>query len=154
MLEDTLQNPHARALRLRRFQPLSASDLVQAAGLDSTNLPAWSGSDPHDTNRGRGDLDARLGLGKKGFYHCYLSLFLVDIEGFPLGPVEAPLNVNEMQLVEALLIANSQLKSQGVFEFLESLKIDHINASRRLKGRENPPDVLTVKARIDVEGPE
>ena len=33
----------------------------------------------------------------------YLSLFLVDIEGFPLGHVEASLNVNEKQLVEALL---------------------------------------------------
>jgi len=34
------------------------------------------------------------------------------------------------------------------------LKISHIIAWRRLKGRENPPDVLTVRDRIDVEGPE
>ena len=29
------------------------------------------------------DPDARLGRGKKGFLLGYLSLFLVDIEGFP-----------------------------------------------------------------------
>ena len=38
----------------------------------------------------------------------------------------------------------------GVFELLESLKIDHSIAYRRLKGRENPPDVLTVKDRIAI----
>ena len=155
------------ALRLRRSQPLSAVGLVQAAGLDGTDLPAWSSRDPHDTRRGLGDPDARLGRGKKGFLLGYLSLFLVDIEGFPLGHVEAPLNVNEKQLVEALLLrvlgecievellaADSQFESQAVFELLESLKISHIIAWRRLKGRENPADVLTVKDRIDVEGPE
>jgi hypothetical protein len=45
----------------------------------------------------------RVGRGKKGFLLSYQSLFLVDIEGFPLGHVEAPLNVNEKQLVEPLL---------------------------------------------------
>jgi len=81
--------------------------------------------------------------------------------------LEAPLNVNEKQLVEALLTrvlgecievellaADSQFESQTVFDLLESLKISHIIAWRRLKSRENPPDVLTVKDRIDVEGPE
>jgi len=53
-----------------------------------------------------------------------------------------------------LLAADSQFESQGIFELLESLKIDHIIAWRRLKSRENPADVLTVKDRIDVEGPE
>jgi len=43
------------ALRLRRSQPLSAVGLVQAAGLDGTDLPAWSSRDPHDTRRGLGD---------------------------------------------------------------------------------------------------
>jgi hypothetical protein len=75
--------------------------------------------------------------------------------------------VNEKQLVEELLTrvlgecievellaGDSQLESQGVFDLLESLKISGIIAWRRLKGRENPPDVLTVKNRIDVEGPE
>ena len=155
------------ALRIRRRQPLSATGLIQAAGLDGTDLPAWSSRDPHDTRRGLGDPDARLGRGKKGFLLGYLSLFLVDIEGFPMGHVEAPLNVNEKQLVEELLLrvlgecmevellaADSQFESQAVFEFLESLKISHIIAWRRLKGRENPADVLTVKDRIDVEGPE
>ena len=97
----------------------------------------------------------------------YQSLFLVDIEGFPLGHVEASLNVNEKQLVEALLTrvlgeslevellaADSQFESQSIFQLLDSLKIGHIIAWRRLKSRENPPDVLTVKDRIDVEGPE
>jgi len=155
------------ALRLRRSQPLSAVGLVQAAGLDGTSLPAWSSRDPHDTRRGLGDPDARLGRGKKGFILGYQSLFLVDIEGFPLGHVEAPLNVNEKQLVEELLdgvlgecievellAADSQFESQAVFDLLESLKVDHIIAWRRLKGRENPPDVLSVRDRIDVEGPE
>ena len=41
-----------------------------------------------------------------------------------------------------------------MFDLLESLKIRGIIAWRRLKGRENPPDVLTVKDRIDVEGPD
>ena len=155
------------ALKLRRSQPLSAAGLVQAAGLDGTDLPAWSIRDPHDTRRGLGDPDARLGRGKKGFLLGYQSLFLVDIEGFPLGHVEASLNVNEKQLVEALLTrvlgecievellaADSQFESQSIFQLLDSLKIGHIIAWRRLKSRENPPDVLTVKDRIDVEGPE
>jgi len=155
------------ALRLRRSQPLSAVGLIQAACVDGTDLPAWSSRDPHDTRRGLGDPDARLGRGKKGFLLGYQSLFLVDIEGFPLGHVEAPLNVNEKQLVEALLTrvlgecievellaADSQFESQAVFDLLESLKIGSIIAWRRLKNRENPPDVLSVKDRIDVEGPE
>ena len=155
------------ALRLRRSQPLSAAGLVQAAGLDGTDLPAWSSRDPHDTRRGLGDPDARLGRGKKVSLLGYLSLFLVDIEGFPLGHLEAPLNVNEKQLVEALLTrvlgecmevellaADSQFESQAVFDLLDSLKIGHIIAWRRLKRRVNPPDVLSVKDRIDVEGPE
>ena len=154
-------------MRLRRSQPLSAVGLVQSASLDGTDLPAWSSRDPHDTRRGLGDPDARLGRGKKGFLLGYQSLFHVDIEGFPLGHVEAPLNVNEKQLVEELLTrvmgecievellaADSQFESQAVFDLLESLKIGPVIAWRRLKSRENPPCVLTVKDRIDVEGPE
>ena len=111
--------------------------------------------------------EARLGRGKKGFLLGYQSLFLVDIEGFPLGYVEAPLNVNEKQLVEELLTrvlgeslevellaADSQFESQAVFDLLESLKMSHVIARRCLKGRENPTVVLTVKDRIDMEGPE
>jgi hypothetical protein len=155
------------ALRLRRSQPLSAVGLVQATCIDGTDLPAWSSRDPHDTRRGLGDPDARLGRGKKGFLLGYLSLFLVDIEGFSLGHIEAPLNVNEKQLVEALLTrvlgecievellaADSQFESQSIFQLLDSLKIGHIIAWRQMKSRENPADVLTVKDRIDVEGPE
>ena len=59
------------ALRLRRHQPLSAAGLVQAAGLEGTSLPAWSSRDPHNTRRGLGDPDARLGQGKKGFILGY-----------------------------------------------------------------------------------
>jgi hypothetical protein len=155
------------ALRLRRSQPLSAAGLVQAACLDGTSLPAWSSRDPHDSRRGLGDPDARLGKGKKGFILGYQSLFLVDVEGFPLGHVEAPANVNEKELVEELLTrvlgeslelellaADSQFESQAVFDLLESLKIDRIIAWRSLKGRDKPADVLTVKNRIDVDGPE
>jgi hypothetical protein len=154
------------ALRLRRSQPLSAIGLIQAACIDGTDLPAWISRDPHDTGRGLGDPDARVGRGKKGFSLGYLSLFLVDIEGFPLGHVEAPLNVNEKQLVEALLhrvlgesievellAGDSQLESQALFMLIESLNMSHLIAWRRLSGRVNPPDVLSVKDRIDVEGP-
>jgi len=155
------------ALRIRRSQPLSAVGLIQAACIDGTDLPAWSSRDPHDTRRGLGDPDARVGRGKKGFLLGYQSLFLVDIEGFPLGHVEAPLNVNEKQLVEELLLrvlgecievellaADSQFESQSIFQLLESLRISHIVTWRRLKHRVNPDTVLSVKDRIDVEGPE
>jgi hypothetical protein len=155
------------ALKLRESQPLAAAGLIQAAGIDGTDLPAWSSRDPHDTSRGLGDPDARVGRGKKGFGLGYLSLFLTDIEGFPLGHEESPLNVNEKQLVEPLLdrvlgedlevelvAGDSQLESSNIFDALEARKVDHLIAWRRLKGRENPPDVLTVKDRIDVEGPE
>ena len=81
------------ALRLRKSQPLSAAGLVQAACIDGTDFPAWSSRDPHDTRQGLGDPDARLGRGKRGFILGYQSLFLADIEGFPLGHVEASVNV-------------------------------------------------------------
>jgi len=155
------------ALKLRRSQPLSATGLVQAAGLDGTDLPAWSSRDPHDTRRGLGDPDARVGRGKKGFLLGYQSLFLVDIEGFPLGHVEAPLNVNEKQLVGSLLdrvlgedlevellAGDSQFESPQIFGLLEGLRIDPVIPWRRMRRRVNPPEVLSVKDRIDVEGPE
>ena len=155
------------ALRLRESQPLSAIGLIQAACIDGTDLPAWSSRDPHDTSRGLGDPDARLGRGKKGFILGYQSLFLVDMEGFPLGHVEAPANVNEKKLVEPLLdrllgedieleliAGDSQFESGQVFDALQARKISNIIPWRRLKGRENPSDVLSVKDRIDVEGPE
>jgi hypothetical protein len=41
-----------------------------------------------------------------------------------------------------------------VFEALEDRKMGNLIAWRRMRGRENPPDMLTVKDRIDVEGPE
>jgi hypothetical protein len=155
------------ALRLRESQPLSAVGLIQAACVDGTDLPAWSSRDPHDTSRGLGDPDARLGRGKKGFILGYQSLFLVDIEGFPLGHVEAPANVNEKMLVEPLLdrmlgedievelmAGDSQFESSQIFDALSSRKISCVIPWRRLKGRENPSDVLSVKDRIDVEGPQ
>ena len=87
------------ALKMRESQPLAAAGLIQAACLDGTDLPAWSSRDPHDTQRGLGDPEARVGRGKKGFYLGYQSLFLTDIEGLPLGHVEAPANVNEKEMV-------------------------------------------------------
>ena len=155
------------ALRLRKSQPLAAVGLIQAAGVDGTDLLAWSSRDPHDTSKGLGDPDARLGRGKKGFVLGYLSLFLVDIEGFPLAHTEAPVNVNEKKLVEPLLdkllgedmevelvAGDSQFESEQVFDTFADRKISRLIAWRRLRGRENPKDVLTVKDRIDVEGPE
>jgi hypothetical protein len=155
------------ALRIRESQPLAAVGLIQAAALDGTDLPAWSSRDPHDTGKGLGDPEARVGRGKKGFYLGYQSLFLVDMEGFPLGHEEAPANLNEKDLVEPLLdrvlgedievelvVGDSQLESPRVFRSLEERRIEHIIVWRRMKGRDNPPDVLTVKDRIDVDGPE
>ena len=155
------------ALRLRKSQPLAAVGLIQGACVDGTDFPAWSSRDPHDTGKGLGDPDARLGRGKKGFILGYQSLFLVDIEGFPLGHVEASVNVNEKMLVEPLLdkvlgedievelaAGDSQFESEAVFGSLRARKISNIIAWRRLGGRVNPPGVLTVKDRIDVEGPE
>ena len=155
------------ALKHRRSQPLSAAGLVQAACMDGTDIPARSSRDPHDTRRGLGDPDARVGRGKKGFLLGYQSLFLVDIEGFPLGHVEAPLNVNEKQLVGSLLdkvlgesievelvAGDSQFESPQIFGLLESNKMSHVIPWRRMRRRVNPPTVLSVKDRIDVEGPE
>jgi hypothetical protein len=155
------------ALRHRSSQPLSSAGLVQAACVDGTDLQAWSSRDPQNTRRGLGDPDARVGRGKKGFLLGYQSLFLVDIEGFPLGHVEASLNVNEKQLVGGLLdrvlgesievellAGDSQFESQMIFSLLESRKMSHVIPWRRLKRRVNPDTVLSVKDRIDVEGPE
>ena len=155
------------ALRLRAAQPMAAKGLVQAACLDGTDIPAWSSRDSHDTRRGLGDPDARVGRGKSGFSLGYQSLFMADIEGFPLGHLEAALNVNEKQLVGSLLgkvlgesieveliAGDSQFESREVFSLLESHRVEHVIPWRRLKRRVNPTDVLSVKDRIDVEGPE
>jgi hypothetical protein len=103
---------------------------------------------------------------RRAFILGYQSLFLVDAEGLPLGHVEASVNVNEKKLVEPLLdtlgkdcevelvAGDSQFESKQVFDALEARKIGNVIAWRRLEGRVNPPDVLTVKDRIDVEGPE
>ena len=155
------------ALRLRESQPLAAMGLIQAARFDATDFPAWSSRDPQDSSRGLGDPEARVGRGKQGFILGYESLFLTDIEGLPLGHEEAPANVNEKSMVEPLLdrvlgenlevelaVGDSQLESKNTFDALETRKVDHIIVWRRMKGRVNPFDVLTVKDRIDVEGPE
>jgi len=155
------------ALRLRKSQPLSAVGLVQAACVDGTDLPAWSSRDPHDTSRGLGDPEARVGRGKKGFVLGYQSLFLVDIEGLPLGHVEASANVNEKRLMKPLLdrllgedievelvAGDSQFESEQIFDALDLRKISGVIPWRRLKRRVNPSTVLSVKDRIDVEGPE
>ena len=154
------------ALKHRSSQPLAAQGLVQAVCIDGTDLQAWSSRDPHNTRQGLGDPDARVGRGKKGFMLGYQSLFMVDIEGFPLGHVEASLNVNEKQLVDSLLdkvlgesievellVGDSQFESQLIFGLLESRKMGYVIPWRRLKRRVNPGTVLSVKARIDVEGP-
>ena len=53
-----------------------------------------------------------------------------------------------------LLAGDSGFESRRVFEALEARRMAPLVAWRSMKGRENPPDVLTVKDRIDVEGPE
>jgi len=140
---------------------------VQAACVDGTDLRAWSSRSLDDSRRGLGDPDARLGRGGKGFYLGYRTLFLTDVEGFPLGHVEAPANVNETLMVEPLLgrvlgenlevellAGDSGFESRRVLDAVESRKMAPLIAWRSMRGRENPPDVLTVKDRIDVEGPE
>jgi hypothetical protein len=155
------------ALKHRSDQPLASYGLVQAACMDGTDLPAWSSRDPHDTRQGLGDPDARVGKGKKGFLLGYQSLFLVDIEGFPLSHIESSLNVNEKRLVAGLLdkvlgesieveliAGDSQFESSEVFSLLESHQMGYVIPWRRLKRRENPSGVLSVRDRVDVEGPE
>ena len=154
------------AIWLGATHPLMAAGLLQASAMDGTDLSAWSCRDPHDTCKGLGDPEARVGRGPEGFYLGYRSLFLVDIEGFPLGHMEAPANRNEKELVKDLLddalgedieveivAGDSQFESQTVFTILEEKKITHLIPWRSLKGRVNPPEQLVVKARIDVEGP-
>jgi len=81
--------------------------------------------------------------------------------------VEAPANVNEPLLLEPLLdrvlgedievemlAGDSGFESRRVFDALEARKMAPLVAWRNMKGRENPPDVLTVRDRIDIEGPE
>jgi hypothetical protein len=91
---------------------------------------------------------------------------MADVEGFPLGYVEDSLNVTEKRLMEPLLYrmlgedievklvaGDSQFESGELFGLLESRKLMHFTPWRRLKRRVNPPDVLSVKDRIDVESP-
>ncbi|MFW6109080.1 MAG: hypothetical protein ACOC6N_01390 [archaeon] len=74
---------------------------------------------------------------------------MADMEGFSLGHVEAPANVNEKELVEQLLdrvlgedievellAEDSQYESPNVFNLLDTHKIAHIIAWRHLKKRE------------------
>ena len=154
------------ALKLRKSQLLAALGLIQAAVVDGTDFRAWSSRDMKDNRKGFGDPDARVGKGKKGFIVGYQSLFLADIEGFPLGHIEAPVNVNEKKLVETLLakvlgedyevellVGDSQFESVQLFDWLKASRIAHIIARKRRKGHDNP-NVLTVKDRIDVDGPQ
>lgn len=53
-----------------------------------------------------------------------------------------------------LVAGDNQLESRDILDALEARKVDYLIAWRRLKGRVNPSDVLTMKDRIDVEGPE
>ncbi len=154
------------ALKHRVTQPLAALASYRQPASTAQTSPPGAAETPM-TQPGFGDPDARVGRGKKGFMLGYQSLFLVDIEGFPLGHVEASLNVNEKQLVAGLLdkvlgesfqvelvAGDSQFESSEIFGLLESRKLSHVIPWRRLKRRSNPPDVLSVKDRIDVEGPE
>ena len=91
----------------------------------------------------------------------------MDIEGFSLGHVATPDNVNEKLLVEPLLdrllgedievelvAGDSKFESSQVFDALSSRRTSRAIPLRRLKRRVNPEDVLSVEDRIDVDGPE
>ena len=84
-----------------------------------------------------------------------------------MGHEEASANVNEKKLVEPLLdrllgedievelaAGDSQFESQHVFDAFEVRKMGSIIPWRRLEGRENPSDVLSVKDGVTCEGPE
>ena len=84
-------------------------------------------------------------------------------KGFLLGHLVAPLNLNEKQLVDSLLdrvlgesievellAGDSQLESESIFMLLESLKVSHIIAWRKLKGRRNPPEVLWLRPSVSL----
>jgi hypothetical protein len=49
---------------------------------------------------------------------------------------------------------DSQFESEQVFDALNARKIGNIIPWRRLKGRVNPSDVLSLRDRIDVKDPE
>jgi hypothetical protein len=53
-----------------------------------------------------------------------------------------------------LLAGDSSFESRRVFDVLEARRMAPLVAWRSMKRRVNPPDVLTVKNRIDVDGPE
>jgi hypothetical protein len=154
------------ALKLREAQPLSAVGLVQAACVDGTGLEAWSSRSLEDSRRGLGDPDARLGRGKNGFYLGYRSLFLTDMEGFPLGHVEAPANENEKKhapdlldkTVEAIngrvrrLVADPQYSSRRFRGKAASCGVEAIIPYPRNQRRGE--DVLRVYKRFRAHGPE
>lgn len=111
--------------------------------------------------------DARLSREKNGFILGYSSLFLPDVEGLPLGNIEAPANVNDTLLVEPLLngvigediklellAEDNGFESSKVFDALDTRKIEGLIARRLVKGRENAVYALMVKDRIDMKGPE
>ena len=57
--------------------------------------------------------------------------------------------------IEVELVAgDSQFESPQIFGLLEELRIGHVIPWRHMRRRVNPPSVLSVKDRIDVEGPE
>jgi len=62
------------------------------------------------------------------------------------GPGRKPYNPVSM--------LKAQLESPRVSRSLEERGIEHIIVWRRMKSRDNPPNVLTVKDRIDVDGSE
>jgi hypothetical protein len=53
-----------------------------------------------------------------------------------------------------LVTGDSQFESPQIFELLEGRRISHVIPWRRMRRRVNPSEVLSVKDRIDVEGPE
>ena len=57
-------------------------------------------------------------------------------------------------IVVELLAGYSGFEARRVFEVLEDRRIAPLIAWRRMKGRDNPVDMLSVRDRIDVEGPE
>src|SRR4030067_134848 len=146
-----------RALMLRQLEQIPyIKDLVKRLQRSKDMRSACGYDNKVPTEAHFSQMKKRIGV--EGFR---------AIEGFPLGHVEAPANVNEKMLVESLLdrllgedievelmAGDSQFESSQIFDALSSRKISGGLSWRRLKGRGNPSDVGSVKDRIDVEGPQ
>jgi len=125
---------------------------------DAFSVEAWSRRDSRNPRTGLSDPEARVWRGRKRFFLGYKIHCSGDWNSeMPTAYVVAPANENEKKHFKKIAskvrerfpnakwhMADNQYSSKGLRRYIEE----------ELKCRVNPPDVLTVKDRIDVEGPE